>query len=142
MGGAAAQQSSKRCLDVRHEGYRCYLGERRGAGVRVSFPPHELPLTPGGNAFVDGGIFANNPSTAALAALLGSRLTAERNIPLSGVYLLSVGTGFRASSYPPPGALFPYGVLGWLRPRQDDGAPAFPLVDTVFDGTSQINDVT
>src|SRR5262249_48158515 len=42
----------------------------------------------------------------------------------------------------PPDALFPYGVLGWLRPRQDDGAPAFPLVDTVFDGTSQINDVT
>ena len=33
-------------------------------------------------------------------------------------------------------------MLGWLRPRQDDGAPAFPLIDTVFDGTSQINDVT
>lgn len=112
------------------------------AAAPVFFPPHELPLTSGGNAFVDGGIFANNPSTAALAALLGSRLTAERNIPLSGVYLLSVGTGFRASSYPPPDALFPYGVLGWLRPRQDDGAPAFPLIDTVFDGTSQINDVT
>ena len=112
------------------------------AAAPVFFPPHELPLTPGGNAFVDGGVFANNPSTAALAALLGSRLTAERNIPLSGVYLLSVGTGFRASSYPPPDALFPYGVLGWLRPRQDDGAPAFPLVDAVFDGTSQINDVT
>ena len=33
-----------------------------------------------------------------------------------------------ANSYPPPDARFPYGVLGWLRPRQDDGAPAFPLV--------------
>src|SRR5262245_9236130 len=33
MGGAAAQQSSKRCLDVRHEGDRCYLGERRGASL-------------------------------------------------------------------------------------------------------------
>ena len=94
------------------------------AAAPVFFPPHGLPLTPGGNAFVDGGVFANNPSTAALAALLGSRLTAERSIPLSGVYLLSVGTGFRASSYPPPDALFPYGVLGWLRPRQDNGAPS------------------
>ena len=56
--------------------------------------------------------------------------------------MLSVGTGFRASSYPPPDALLPYGVFGWLRPRQDDGTPAFPLVDTVFDGTSQINEVT
>src|SRR5262249_10979658 len=49
------------------------------AAAPVYFPPHELPLTPGVNAFVDGGMFANNPSTAALAALLGSRLTAERN---------------------------------------------------------------
>src|SRR5215468_1368594 len=123
MVGAAAQQSSKRCLDVRHEGNRCYLGERRGAGF---LPAPRTASHASGNAFVDGGIFANNPSTAALAALLGSRLTAERSIPLSGVYLLSVGTGFRASSYPPPDARFPYGVLGWLRPRQDDGAPAFP----------------
>jgi hypothetical protein len=42
----------------------------------------------------------------------------------------------------PPDARFPYGVLGWLGPRQDDGAPAFPLVSIVFDGTSQINDFT
>ena len=56
--------------------------------------------------------------------------------------MLSVGTGFMANSYPPPDARFPYGVLGWLRPRQDDGAPAFPLVSTVFAGTSQINDFT
>lgn len=112
------------------------------AAAPVYFPPHEVPGTPGGNAFVDGGVFANNPSTAALAALIGSRVTEERKIPLSRIYLLSVGTGFTASSYPPPDSSFPYGVLGWLRPRQDDGAPAFPLVETVFDGTSQINDFT
>jgi uncharacterized protein len=101
-----------------------------------------VPGTPGGNAFVDGGVFANNPSTAALAALIGSRVTEEQGIPLSRVLLLSVGTGFTANSYPPPDARFPYGVLGWLRPRQDDGAPAFPIVSIVFDGTSQINDFT
>ena len=64
--------------------------------------------------------------TAALAALIGSRVAEERNIPLSRVRLLSVGTGFTASAYPPPDARFPYGVLGWLRPRQDDGSA--PLV--------------
>jgi hypothetical protein len=113
------------------------------AAAPVYFPPHEVPRAPGdGNPFVDGGVFANNPSTAALAALIGSRVIEERNIPLSRVYLLSVGTGFTAASYPPPDARFPYGVLGWLRPRQDDGAPAFPLVDLVFEGTSQINDFT
>jgi patatin-like phospholipase/acyl hydrolase len=30
------------------------------AAAPVYFQPHELPLTPGGNAFVDGGIFAND----------------------------------------------------------------------------------
>ena len=110
------------------------------AAAPVYFPAHDVPGTPGGNAFIDGGVFANNPSTAALAALIGSRVA--EGIPLSRVYLLSVGTGFMANSYPPPDARFPYGVLGWLRPRQDDGAPAFPLVSTVFDGTSQINDFT
>jgi predicted acylesterase/phospholipase RssA len=112
------------------------------AAAPVYFPAYDVPNTPGGNAFVDGGVFANNPSTAALAALIGSRVAEEQDIPLSRVYLLSVGTGFMANSYPPPDARFPYGVLGWLRPRQDDGAPAFPLVSTVFDGTSQINDFT
>ena len=112
------------------------------AAAPVYFPPHDVPRVPGGNAFVDGGVFANNPSTAALATLIGSRVAEERNIPLSRVRLLSVATGFTASSYPPPDARFPYGVLGWLRPRQDDGAPSFPLVGVVFDGTSQINDFT
>ena len=112
------------------------------AAAPVYFPAHDVPGTPGGNAFVDGGVFANNPSTAALAALIGSRIVGEQGIPLSRVRLLSVGTGFMANSYPPPDARFPWGVLGWLRPRQDDGAPAFPIVSTVFDGTSQINDFT
>lgn len=112
------------------------------AAAPVYFPPHDVPGVPGGNAFIDGGVFANNPSLAALATLTGSRLTEEPNVPLTGIRLLSVGTGFTASSYPPPDARFPYGVLGWLRPRQDDGAPSFPLVGVVFDGTSQINDFT
>ncbi len=110
------------------------------AAAPVYFPAHDVSRVPGSNAFIDGGVFANNPSTAALAALIGSRIT--ESVPLSRVYLLSIGTGFSANSYPPPDARFPYGVLGWLRPRQDDGAPAFPLVSTVFDGTSQINDFT
>ena len=112
------------------------------AAAPVYFPAHDVPGTPGGNAFIDGGVFANNPSTAALAALIGSGIVGEQGVPLSRVYLLSVGTGFNAHSYPPPDARFPWGVASWLRPRQDDGAPAFPIVSTVFDGTSQINDFT
>src|SRR5512144_297948 len=81
------------------------------AAAPVYFPAHVVPGTPGGNAFCDGGVFANNPSTAALAALIGSRVIEEQGIPLSRVRLLSVGTGFMANSYPPPDARFPWGVL-------------------------------
>ena len=42
------------------------------AAAPVYFPAHDVPGTPGGNAFIDGGVFANNPSTAAIAALIGS----------------------------------------------------------------------
>ena len=44
------------------------------AAAPVYFPAHDVPRVQGGNAFVDGGVFANNPSTAALAALIGSRV--------------------------------------------------------------------
>src|SRR5947199_249701 len=32
------------------------------AAAPVFFPPHDVPRAPGANAFIDGGVFANNPS--------------------------------------------------------------------------------
>lgn len=108
------------------------------AAAPLYFEPHPLP---GFGRFSDGGVFANNPSTAALGALVGSGLLAQRQLTLQDVVLISVGTGVTASSYPPNDSPLPYGILGWLWPKQEGPAPAFPLSGAMFDGTSQINDM-
>ena len=107
------------------------------------FPPYQLPS---GVLCIDGGVFANNPSTVALSAALASGLLGQDG--LSNCYLLSLGTGFNVSSFPYTGsnptseilATIPYGILGWLWPESEDPVPPFPLLDIMFDGTSAIND--
>ena len=107
------------------------------------FPPYQLPS---GTLCIDGGVFANNPSTVALGAALASGIMGSTN--LSNAYLLSVGTGANVSSFPYTGtnptseilAAIPYGILGWLWPESEDPVPPFPLLDVMFDGTSEIND--
>jgi hypothetical protein len=108
------------------------------------FPPYQLPS---GVLCIDGGVFANNPSTVALGSALASGLLGPKG--LSNAYLLSVGTGFNMSSFPYTAsntttdilATIPYGILGWLWPESEDPVPPFPLLDVMFDGTSEINDV-
>ena len=108
------------------------------------FPPYQLPS---GVLCIDGGVFANNPSTVALGAALNSGLLGPGG--LSNAYMLSVGTGFNVSSFPYTAsdtttdilAAIPYGILGWLWPESEDPVPPFPLLDVMFDGTSEINDV-
>ena len=108
------------------------------------FPPYQLPS---GVLCVDGGVFANNPSTVALASLLGSKLLGQDG--LKNVYMLSVGTGVNLSSFPYNPSLnttseilaaIPYGILGWLWPENEPPVPPFPLLEVMFDGSSQIND--
>ena len=108
------------------------------AAAPLYFEPHALS---GYGRFADGGVFANNPSAAALAALIGSGVLAQKGLTLQDVVMISVGTGIDASSYPPPDSVLPYGILGWLWPKQDGPAPSFPLSGAMFDGTSQINDM-
>jgi patatin-like phospholipase/acyl hydrolase len=54
----------------------------------VYFPPHQHPTY---GLCIDGGVFANNPSTLALARVLNSGILEDRNI--ENIRILSVGTG-------------------------------------------------
>lgn len=100
------------------------------------FPPHQLTA----GAFVDGGLAANNPCAAAVAAALGSSLAAQDGLTPETIAAVSIGTGNIANSYPPSDAAFPYGILGWMFPYQDGPAPAFPLIQAMFAGSSGIDD--
>jgi len=107
------------------------------AAAPLFFGPHTIPS----GSYVDGGVFANNPCSAAIAAYLASSLNAQPIDP-TNFAAVSIGTGDVSNSYPPPNPLFPYGMLGWLYPYQSGPAPAFPLIQAMFDGGSAIDDLT
>lgn len=107
------------------------------AAAPLFFPPHTLSS----GSYIDGGVFANNPSSTAIAAYLASSEGAGRSLDPTSFAAVSIGTGNVANSYPPPSAVFPYGILGWMYPYETPPAPAFPLIQAMFDGGSAIDDL-
>jgi uncharacterized protein len=108
------------------------------AAAPLFFPPHSLSA----GSFIDGGVFANNPGSTAIAAYLGSSLAAAHGADPGSVAAVSIGTGSVINSYQPANAIFPYGILGWMWPKQSGAAPALPLIEAMFAGTSDLDDLT
>ncbi|WP_293116168.1 patatin-like phospholipase family protein [Okeania sp. SIO1I7] len=102
------------------------------------FPPYQHPSY---KLCIDGGVFANNPSTLALARVLGSGILGERKI--QNIRMLSIGTGiaqsYLPSSYQPRGPLR-YGPTTWLWPEAVGHTPGIPLLSILMDGSSIIDD--
>ena len=91
----------------------------RSAAAPTVFPSH--------NGYIDGGMVANNPSTAAIAYALGH---AQPRPVLEDISVLSLGTGLTPSiiNYDTQG----WGVIQWmLNPFR---APSTPLLNILFDG--------
>ncbi len=89
----------------------------------TSAAPTFLPTVDG---YVDGGVYANNPSMCALAQILDGRWKGHREV--GDVVMLSVGTG-TALSYK-EGAEHDWGYACWVR----------PLIDLMLDGVTGIAD--
>ncbi len=77
------------------------------------------------DGFVDGGVFANNPSMCGLAQTRDSRLAID--IPFPGVKMISFGTGF-----------FPFHLDGDESWGLAQWAPHF--VDLLMDGVNEVAD--
>jgi predicted acylesterase/phospholipase RssA len=105
------------------------------AAAPLFFPPHDI--AEGG--FVDGGIAANDPCAAAIAAALASSL--GNGLTADMIAAVSIGTGNIVNFFPPSDAIFPFGILGWLWPKQQGATPAFPLIEALFAGSSGIGDL-
>ncbi len=91
----------------------------RSAAAPTVFPSH--------NGYIDGGMVANNPSTAAIAYALGH---AQPRPALEDISVLSLGTGLSPSiiSYDTQG----WGVVQWmLNPFR---VPSAPLLNILLDG--------
>ncbi|RJQ28605.1 MAG: patatin [Peptococcaceae bacterium] len=75
--------------------------------------------------FIDGGVVANNPSTAAVAIAVDKQAGRQN---LNDIHLLSIGTGF--NSYRITADTTEWGVLQWmLHP-----SPPSPLITVLTDG--------
>lgn len=92
-------------------------------GLYTSAAPTYFPSVDG---FVDGGVYAGNPSMCALAQTQDSRYTPTPN--LEQVRLLSLGTGTNLQYI--AGAALDWGYVQWAR----------PLIDLMLDGTAGIAD--
>ncbi len=94
------------------------------------FPPYEIN---GFGYFADGGLFANNPTMAALAELL------QAGVPLSQISVISLGTGVSASGVQPSAIPDPlsWGTSTWMWPWASGGVPAMSLMNLMFDATEQ-----
>lgn len=91
----------------------------RSAAAPTIFPSYQ--------GFIDGGMMANNPSTAAIAYALGH---AQPRPALEDLRVLSIGTGLSPSiiSLDTKG----WGVVQWMiNPFR---SPAEPLLNVLFDG--------
>lgn len=97
------------------------------------FPPYEVN---GLGYFADGGVFANNPSVAAIAEALASGRAGN----LDNVRLLSLGTGISPQGIPPDAVGNPlnWGVTTWLWPTESGNVPAAALLGLTLDTTATI----
>ncbi|MDY7050481.1 MAG: patatin-like phospholipase family protein [Microcystis panniformis WG22] len=104
------------------------------------FPPYEHPTY---GLCIDGGVFANTPSTLALARVIGSGILEDRNLVNEDIRILSVGTGKTRNRMRPqyqPDGLLRYGLTTWFWPIEFDNTPKIPLLSIMMDGSSILDD--
>lgn len=90
------------------------------------FPSHGL----GGRALVDGGVFAANPSVAAIAEALGRQSDEPARLAPHDLFLVSIGTGEFETGYSQR-QVSRWGKLGWVT---GGGEP--PILGAMLGGAS------
>lgn len=110
----------RRSTAIRDGGYdiSCIDAAISTSAAPTYFPPAKL-ITPGGDLFtyIDGGIFANNPTMCAI-------VEAMKLYPMEKeFFVLSLGTGYEDTKVP---LLSRWGLIAWVK----------PLLNLIFDGIS------
>jgi predicted acylesterase/phospholipase RssA len=101
-------------------------------GMATSAAPTYFPSRGlDGRALIDGGVFAANPSVAAVVEALKRRDTDPRDLLPSDLLVVSLGTGHHEVGQP-QAEVKGWGRLGWIWPRRDDPA----LIAAFLDGQS------
>ena len=101
------------------------------AAAPTYFPSRGLD----GRALVDGGVFAANPSVAAIVEALKRREAEPRDLGAGDLLLVSLGTGQHEVGHS-QSEVRRWGRIGWIRPRGEDPA----LIAAFLDGQSDAAD--
>lgn len=100
--------------------------------IDVAMASNAAPIYfPSYNNHIDGGVIANNPSTAAIAAARGEQGHIES---LDDIYLLSIGTG--KCTHEITADTTKWGALQWAFYPD----PPFPLLNILFDGAIEADE--
>jgi patatin-like phospholipase/acyl hydrolase len=91
------------------------------------FPSHAVD----DHALVDGGVFAANPTLAAVVEALKRRQDQPAHLSTDDLLAVSIGTGHHETEYT-QARVSRWGTLGWIVPK--DGEP--PVLATVLGGAS------
>jgi patatin-like phospholipase/acyl hydrolase len=91
------------------------------------FPSHGVD----DHALVDGGVFAANPTLAAVVEALKRRVDEPSHLSTDDLLAVSLGTGHHETGYT-QARVSRWGTLGWVIPK--DGEP--PVLATVLGGAS------
>lgn len=83
---------------------------------------------------IDGGVIANNPSLAAIAAAVDEKAGQQS---LDEIILLSIGTGFNAVQITADTSQ--WGILQWA--VDPSPPPELPLQEILFDGTIEVDSI-
>lgn len=101
------------------------------AAAPTFFPPHEVD----GNALIDGGVFAANPTVAAIVEAL-KRRQGPGAVGAHDLLVVSLGTGHHEVSYAAT-VTRRWGAADWVLPRRDQDPP---LIAAMLDGQSDAAD--
>jgi uncharacterized protein len=101
------------------------------AAAPTYFPSHGID----DRALVDGGVFASNPTVAAVAEALKRREDEPADLRPRDLLVVSLGTGVHETGFEQE-EVRRWGKIGWIRPR--GGEP--PLLGAVLDGQSDAAD--
>jgi len=91
------------------------------------FPSHEVDR----HALVDGGVFAANPTIAAVVEALKRRSDEPHDLIPDDLLVVSIGTGLHETRFT-QAEVSAWGKLGWIVPQE--GEP--PILATVLGGSS------
>jgi uncharacterized protein len=108
---------------------------RVDAGLATSAAPTYFPAEgiDRGAAYVDGGVFVNNPALAAVIEAVKDPGTGP--LPPKGTFVVSLGTGRFEPGFEPK-RVAGWGQLGWVLPKKGEA----PMLGVMLDGQSDAAD--